>query len=145
MKQLTNWQLIAMAVIINIVITSIGVFLSNLSFLRLDNLVNRSDESAQNAQQFEQLQLSHERTTKAIQNSTKTIGIILLTLEKTQKDISQLTNDIYIMQKQELESRKTSGQFLAVVAANNNITIPEDLRKRLLISNAEPEQAAPNY
>ena len=145
MKQLTNWQLIAMAVIINIVITSIGVFLSNLSFLRLDNLVNRSDESAQNAQQFEQLQLSHERTTKAIQNSTKTIGIILLTLEKTQKDISQLTNDIYIMQKQELESRKTLGQFLAVVAANNNITIPEDLRKRLLISNAEPEQAAPNY
>jgi len=145
MKQLTNWQLIAMAVIINIVITSIGVFLSNLSFLRLDNLVNRSDESAENARQFEQLQLSHERTTKAIQNSTKTIGIILLTLEKTQKDISQLTNDIYIMQKQELESRKTSGQFLAVVAANNNITIPEDLRKRLLISNAEPEQAAPNY
>src|SRR5215510_15241091 len=142
---LTNWQLLTVAMIISIMITSVGVFLSNLNFLRLDSLVNRTDENLETAHQFELIQLAHEKKTREVKNATKNVEDIIGAMNETQKNIAILTNDIYIMQKAELESRKTLGQFLAVVAANNNITIPDELRKRLLISNAEPEQAAPNY
>jgi len=142
---LTNWQLLTVAMIISIMITSVGVFLSNLNFLRLDSLVNRTDENLETAHQFELIQLAHEKTTREVKNATKNVEDIIGAMNETQKNIAILTNDIYIMQKAELESRKTLGQFLAVVAANNNITIPDELRKRLFINNVEPEQSAPNY
>lgn len=145
-SQLTNWQLLAIAIIINIVITSIGVFLSNLNFLQLERVSNRTEETAENAYRFKLIQLSHQKTTEAIERATINIGIALNTINETQRQIAELTNDIFIMQKSELEQRKSLGQFLAVVAANNNITIPEELRERLFISNAMPKQSAPpNY
>lgn len=143
---LTNWQLLAIAIIINIVITSIGVFLSNLNFLSLESVSNRTGEAAENQRQFKLIQLSHQKTTEAIERATVSIGIALTTINETQKNIAELTNDIYIMQKSELEQRKALGQFLTILSVDKNVTIPEDLKKFLLIGSTEPEQSAPpNY
>ena len=105
-------------------------------------------------------QAANEEITDHLQNATDQNTVILVKVDdqinhtnvvlgvmnQTQREIAELTNDIYIMQKSELESRKTLGQFLALVARNNNITIPEDLRQALLIDNPEPKQSAPpNY
>src|SRR5262245_35109505 len=122
---LTSWQLLTIAIGISIVITSVGVFLSNLNFLRLDSLVNRTEEAEDTAHQFELIQIAHEKTTREVKNATHNVERVLGAMNETQKNIAILTNDIYIMQKAELEQRKALGQFLAVIAASNNITIPD--------------------
>jgi len=142
---LTSWQLIAVAIVINIIVTSIGVFLTNLNFLSLSNVLNQTKQAAEERNHFELMQLAHERTTRAIENATQTVAVILAEMLKTQKNIAELTNDVFIMQKSELEQRKTLGEFLAIIAANNNMTIPDELRKRLFIETTTPQQSAPDY
>jgi len=111
----------------------------------MNESLSRSKENIENQEQFKEIAEAHQNITLIMANATKTTQQILLTMNETERDIATLTNDIYIMQKSELESRKALGKFLAVVGANNNITIPEDLRKLLLIENSEPLQSAPNY
>lgn len=150
---LTPLGAIFIALIFSIIISAGALYWSNLNAAHTVTLLDymnqsltQAEESLQNEADFEKIELAHERTTLELKNATKSAGVLLKAMDETQRNIAQLTNDIYIMQKSELESRKTLGKFLAVVAANNNITIPEELRKQLFIDSAEPEQSAPpNY
>ena len=79
-------------------------------------------------------QLQNNEILEGVQNATEQNSAIL-------RNIEQLTNDIFIMQKVEVQSSQAARQIVEVLLANKNITIPEELRKQLLIA---PQASSPS-
>ena len=71
---------------------------------------------------------------EGLENATEQNTIIL-------REIEQLTNDIFLIQKAQVQSTQAAREIIEILLADKNITIPEELRRQLLIA---PEAAAPS-
>lgn len=118
-------------------ITERGKSALNNSRQIMDTVNNNTEKLTSILMSGDEIRLAHNKTTNALL-------LLQLRANQTTNEISTITNEILTLEKAEQETRKDLGELLTVLVLNNNLTVPEDLRKALLFEEASPEKAAPN-